>query len=204
MQSFDSLKDIWDQSAKPNAGESLLLQTRKNIPATVKIKLQKQQILGAAMLIITAILISWMAFFGNFNFQHWYTYASMGMICMICLTQAVFLYSGYKKIKSIDDTVAPATYLRQWEAYYALRKKQIKWNLPAYYLLLNAAMGVYFLEVLAGRPVINILIFMAVYLAWMLFAYFYLGKKTVQKENSRLQGIIDELKRIELQLNTQV
>lgn len=203
MQSFDSLKNIWDQSTIPGAAKPLPSPTYKNNTATVKLKLQKQQIIGAAMLLITAILISGMAVFGNFNFQHWYTYASMGMICLICLTQAILLYAGYKKIKSIDDTGAPAAYLCQWEEYYALRKKQIKWNLPAYYLLLNAAMGVYFLEVLAGRPVINILIFIAVYLAWMLYTYFYLGKKNVQKENRRLQGIIDELKRIELQLNTQ-
>jgi hypothetical protein len=61
-------------------------------------------------------------------------------------------------------------------------------------------MGVYLIEVFTGRPLVNVSIFIAVYIAWMLFAYFYLGKKNIRKEDLRLNSIVEELKGIEGQL----
>ena len=163
-------------------------------------KLQKQQLGGAVMLVLTAALIAALAIFGGFNFTHWYTYGGMILICIVCLAQAALMYSLYKKINNIDETGSPAAHLQQWEAYYDLRKKQNKWNMPLYYILLNIAMGIYLIEVFTGRPIINVTIFIAVYIAWMLFAYFYLGKRNMRKEEARLNNIIGELKLIETQL----
>lgn len=165
-------------------------------------KLQKQQLVGAIILVISAALITALALFGNFNFEHWYTYGAMAMLSAICLAQAAFMWSLYLKIRSINETETPAAHLQQWEAYYALRKRQNKWNMPLYYILLNVAMGIYLNEIFAGRPIINVSIFIAVYVAWMLFAYFYLGKKSMRKEDARLKSIVSDLKGIENQLAT--
>ncbi len=202
MQDFDSLKDIWQKPT--SAAQSATITTIGKTSKTLKMKLQKQQLVGAIMLVFTAILIACMGFFGGFNFIHWYTYGGMALICIICLAQAAFMYHLYKKISSINETAAPAAHLQQWEAYYDLRKKQNKWNMPLYYLLLNFAMGVYLIEIFTGRPVLYVSLFLAVYIAWMLFAYFYLGKRTMRKEESKLTGIISNLRGIESQLvNTQ-
>lgn len=200
MQDFNSLKNIWQKPAGVD-------EARQEVPITItntttsKMKLQKPPLHGAIFLTLTAVFITCLAIFGNFHFIHWYTYGGMVLICIVCLMQAAFMYVTYKKIKSIDDTVEPASHLRQWEAYYNLRKKQNKWNMPVYYVLLNIAMAIYLVEIFTGRPVVNVLIFIAVYAAWMLFAYFYLGRKNIKRENSRLQKIINELKTIEGQLN---
>ena len=198
MQDFDSLKDMWQKpSGEPKSPAILTI----NKPSkTLKMKLQRQQLHGALVLVLTAILIASMAIFGGFNFSHWYTYGGMVLICLVCLVQAGFMYSLYKKIGNIQETAAPAAHLQQWEAYYHLRKKQTKWNMPLYYILLNIAMGMYLVEIFTGRPVINVSIFIAVYVAWMLFAYFYLGKKSMRKEEKRLSGIVHDLKEIETQL----
>jgi len=201
MQDFDSLKNIWQQPAPGDEVKPKLPVAISNASASSKMKMQKQHSIGALMLVFTAILITCLALFGNFNFIHWYTYGGMALICITCLVQAGILYSTYIKIKGIDDTVAPAAHLQQWEAYYELRRRQNKWNLPLYYIVLNVAMGMYLIEVFTGRPVITVTIFIAVYIAWMLFAYFYLGRKNIKKENRRLQQIMDELKAIEAQLN---
>ncbi len=198
MQDFDSLKDMWQ---KPSAEQkATAIQPFNKTSKTLKMKLQKQQMHGALVLILTAILIALMAVFGDFNFTHWYTYGGMALICLVCLAQAGLMFSLYKKISNINETAAPAAHLQQWEAYYDLRKKQNKWNMPLYYILLNIAMGMYLVEIFTGRPVINVSIFIAVYVAWMLFAYFYLGKRTMRKEDARLSGIVNDLKGIETQL----
>ena len=110
------------------------------------------------------------------------------------------MYVTLQKIKRIDDTVEPVAHLQQWEAYYDLRKKQNRWNMPVYYLLLNIAMAIYMVEIFTDRPVVNVLLFIGVYVACMLFAYFYLSRKNIKKEDKRLQTIINELKLIQGQL----
>jgi hypothetical protein len=200
MQDFDSLKNVWQQSAGNVEPKPDITTTITNT-TTSKMKLQKPQLHGAIFLTLTAVFIACLAIFGNLHFTHWYTYGGMALICLVCLVQAAFMYLTYKKIKSIDDTVEPAAHLRQWEAYYDLRKKQNRWNMPVYYVALNIAMAIYLVEIFTGRPLINVLIFIAVYAAWMLFAYFYLGRKNIKREDNRLQKIINELKTIEGQLN---
>lgn len=200
MQDFDSLKNMWQQPSKSGEVSQDMINGLTNTKTT-KMKLQKLQLHGAIVLTLTAILIVCLAIFGNLNFKYWYTYGGMVLICIICLIQAGFMYATYKKIQRIDDTVVPAAHLHQWKAYYDLRKKQNRWNMPVYYVLLNIAMAIYMIEIFTGRPVVNVLIFIAVYLAWMLFAYFYLGKRNLKKEDTRLQKIINDLKGIEEQLN---
>jgi len=200
MQDFDALKNMWQQPSKSGEVTQDMINGLTNTKTT-KMKLQKLQLYGAIVLTLTAILIVCLAIFGNLNFKYWYTYGGMVLICIVCLVQAGFMYATYKKIQRIDDTVVPAAHLHQWEAYYDLRKKQNRWNMPVYYVLLNIAMAIYMIEIFTGRPVVNVLIFIAVYLTWMLFAYFYLGKRNLKKEDTRLQKIIEDLKGIEGQLN---
>ncbi len=199
MQDFESLKNMWQQPTSPtnNSGE---ITTILKKTTTTKMKLIKTQLNGAKALTLTAIFIACLSIFGNLNFVHWYTYGGMALICIICVVQAWFMYTTSKKIKAIDDTAEPAEHLRQWEAYYDLRKKQNKWNMPVYYLLLNVAMAVYMIEIFTGKKLFGVLVFISIYAAWMLFAYFYLGRKNIRKEDNRLQAIINELKGIEGQL----
>ena len=200
MQDFDSLKNMWQQPVKSGDVSQDIINSITNTKTT-KMKLQKPQLHGAIALTLTAIFIACLAIFGGLNFKHWYTYGGMVLICIVCLVQASFMYATYKKIKSIDYTVEPAAHLHQWEAYYDLRKRQNRWNMPVYYVLLNVAMAIYMIEIFRGRPIVNVLIFIAIYMAWMLFAYFYLGRRNLRREDNRLQTIINELKGIEGQLN---
>lgn len=200
MQDFDSLKNMWQQPAKAVDASKEIINSVTHT-TTIKMKLQKPHLHGAIALILTAVLIACLGIFGNLNFKHWYTYGAMILICIICLMQAGFMLATLKKIKRIDDTVEPAAHLEQWEAYYNLRKRQNQWNMPLYYGLLNVAMAIYLVEIFTGRPLVYVVIFITVFIAWMLFAYFYSGRKTLLKEDKRLQTIIHNLKEIEGQLN---
>ena len=193
MQDFDSLKEMWK---KPAATSDVAAGTFNISKASVSAKktLMKHQKIGAIVLIFTGILIALMAAFGNFQFKHFYTYGAMILITLICFGQAAILYYTYNKIKQIDDAAPPPQHLKQWEDYYSFRQRQITVNTPLYFIFLNLAMGLYLWEVLSGRPIVNVTIFLVTYTAWMLFAIFYLGKKNVRKERQKLQTIMDELR----------
>lgn len=199
MKDFDSLKNMYQQPSSSGTVSQADAMNKSSL--NTKRKMQKQQLGGAIMLLLTAIFIASLALFAGFNFSKWYTYAAMALISLICLAQAAFMFSIYRKLKAINDTEAPAVHLHQWEKYYEMRKQQNSWNMPLYYILLNVAMGIYLLEIFNGRPILNVSIFLIVYAGWMIYAYFFLGKRVKAKEEKRLDNIIGELKNIELQLS---
>ena len=199
MKDFDSLKTLWEQ-----AGNDLPPRENKNVQwsnqsRNYKLNLQNQQLRGGILLIFTALLIIAMALFADF-YKTLITYIGMYLIAAICLAQALLLIYTWQRIKNIDDTLPPRQHLQQWEAYYNFREKLIKWNMPLYFFFLNLAMGIYLFDIFRGRPLTNVLIFLAVYLGWMIFAYFYLGKRVIRKEEFKLKTIMDNLKQLEAQL----
>jgi len=201
MKDFDLLKDSWNSTESGISENEIKKIANKKNKKSNKMKLQHQQSLGAILLILTAIFIAGLGIFGNFNFEYWYTYFGMALICLICLAEAGIMLFTFKKIKDIDETASPIIHLEQWNDYYLFRKKQAKWNMPLYYIALNLAIIIYASGIFIGRPWKGIIIFTVVYIAWMLFAYFYLGKKTLKKEDDRLNGIMSELKSKISQIN---
>lgn len=199
MKDFDSLKTLWEQ-----AGDDLPPRDNKKVQwsnqsMNFKLNLQNQQLRGGILLIFTALLIIAMALFADF-YKTLITYIGMYLIAAICLAQAILLLYTWQKIKNIDETLPPHQHLQQWEAYYAFRQKLINWNMPLYFIFLNLAMGIYLFDIFQGRPIVNVLIFLAIYLGWMVFAYFYLGKRVIRKEEFKLKTIMDNLKQLEAQL----
>ncbi len=201
MQNFNDLKEIWQHAGQGSEDTRLTSFDTRSENLHYKLKLQKQQLHAGIMLFCTGGLILAMAFFGDLNFQSGITYLGMFLIAAICFAQAILLLFTWQKIKKIDDTLAPAAHLQQWENYYIFRKQQARWNMPVYFISLNLAMGLYLWEIFEGRPLLNVVIFLVIYAAWMLFAIFYLGKKAKRKENLRLNGIIKNLKKLEAQLH---
>ena len=198
MQEFEELKNIWQQSTP--APQSSHLPDLSKASAQTKIKVQNEYRNGAICLLLTAIAIAGMAIWGNFNFEYWYTYGAMGLVCAICLAQAAILFFTFRKIRQIDQTAPPQQHLRQWEAYYTYRQSLLKWNSPLYFVLLNLALGLYFLEVLGGASTQFQLIFGTIYISWMVYAYFFMGKRIIRRENKRIQSIMEELSQLDAQL----
>ncbi|MBX0334459.1 hypothetical protein K3G39_14550 [Pontibacter sp. HSC-14F20] len=198
MQEFEELKHIWQQSTSASQPGSLPNVSKAS--ALTKTKLQRTQRNGAICLVLTALFIAGLGFWGGFNFKYWYTYAAMALVCVICLAQAGLMFYIYHSIKQIDETAPTTEHLLQWEAYYTSRQRLIRWNGPLYFLLLSLAMGLYLWEVLARASGQFQLVSLSIYLGWMVIAYFYLGKKVLKKEEQRIMDIIEHLKQLEMQL----
>lgn len=199
MKDFDALKDLWQQS-KPAEQKSVDLQAITRQSKDTKAKLMRPLLIGSITLFLTPFFVIWVVYFSKVQLNWISTHISVAIIALVVWLQSILTFFTWNKLRLIDDTVAPAQHLQQWETYYAFRKKQIQWNKPLYFLFLNLGMGLYFLEVVHGRPIGYVLTLVAFYAGWMLYAYFILGKRIVKKEEKRLKGIMDELKGIEEQL----
>jgi hypothetical protein len=200
MDNFDSLKSLWEQADRSSPPKPISLG---KISQNARYKLKRQFVIGSIALFVTGIYILALAMFFDFGFKSWTTFLGMGLIIVICWAQAAFLLTNYWKMASIVETALPTEHLKQWQSYYLLRKRQNKWNGPLYFFLLNLAMGLYFIEIFAGRNIYYVLVLLAIYFGWMAYAYLILGKKVLKKENNRLQEIMDELKGLEGQFEKQ-
>lgn len=203
MQDFDSLKKIWQEDREE---VKLVVHPGELSRSSIRNRkwLKNTQLIGGIGQLITAGFICWMIFFGNFGFRFWYTYLSMVMVVLLCLWQAATMLYMFKRIQSIDDTATPTVHLQHWEAYYATRMKIMKIQVPVFIILLTLAIGIYYIEVLSGRPFWPAVTVILITIAWILFSYFYLGKKSIRKEEARLQGLLDELREVEKQFLSDV
>jgi hypothetical protein len=200
MNDFEELKKLWQQPVAPmqrGEGESL-----KRINATHQQKLERTQVISAVMLILTAIFLIGLGFFSGLRFQSVTTYIAIVLMALISTGQATINLYMFRQLRQIDDTAPPTKHLQQWKGYYAFRKRLIRINGPLYYVLLNGAFGLYFIEILGLMPMTARIVTLSLYLSWMLFAYFYLGKRTLRREQDRLNEIIGNLHRQQEQLDS--
>ncbi len=199
MKDFDDIKEMWHQQPAAEVHNTDLAGPGRHTAST-KTKLKKQQLRAVVMLCCTAVYITWLGFFSGIHFQMLVTYIGILLMLAVILIQAAISFSIYRKLNNIDETQHPAVHLKQWQDYYQFRKKQVRLNHPLYFIFLNLAFGLYFIEILSGRPVWGIIIVLTIYLAWMLFSYFVLGRRALAREEKKLKAIIDDLTQVAAQL----
>lgn len=198
MTEFDDLKNSWQRATPPVAPVDVRQLRRAN--ATVQQQLERKQLWGAASLVLTALYLIYLGFLSGIPFQALTTYAAIVLIVLCCVGQAGIQLYLYQRLRSIDIAAPVTEHLQQWETYYRFRKRLIQINLPIYYLLLNGAFGLYAIEILGLLPATMQGIVLVLYVAWMLFAWFVLGKRSLRREDDRLTGIMDRLREQQTQL----
>lgn len=192
MKDFDNLKDLWKQ------------QEEKKLPDVFEIikKIKKERtfytnklLFQVAILAITMIALVWIG--SAIDFKKTTTYIGLGlMLLCIAAFSAVRLYQMIT-LKRIDLTQKPSATLKQLDEYFSFQQIVSTKITLAYFIVLNIAFVFYFIEVMHPMSFQLKTICLTTYIAWMLFAYFYLGKKQKKKENDRIQKIIDSIKELE-------
>ncbi|WP_234736757.1 hypothetical protein [Tellurirhabdus bombi] len=199
MEDFENLKKLWQQETPtpPKIDSSALKKSTQSHQR----HLERSQLKAIVTLTLTALFILWLGFFSSIQFQSKLTYAAILMICLVCLAQVLICFTIYRRLRRFN-VAAPATeHLQQWEEYYRFRQQQIKINTPLYSLALGIALAGYYIEILRYFSTFYQVLIWVVTLAWILFAHFVLGRRTIQKEYRRLEEIIDNLKKLQQQLH---
>jgi len=197
MEEFKDFENLWKKAETKAPTKNTNISTIKNN----RMKLKNTYTKGAILLIITGIFILVLLFNFDARIQTTPIITSMVIIAAVCFLQAFLMIFTAEKISKIDETQTPSFHLKQWQNFRSFQKKQRHWNMPVYYLFLSIALGIYLYELLKNvDPWKMILAFVITY-SWMLFAYFYLGKREIKKQDAKLDGIITELKSLENQFH---
>lgn len=195
MEEFKELENLWKQSETVVPAKQANLTTIKSN----RMKLKNTQVKGAVLLIITGVIILLIMIFLDPKLKTFPIVSSMIIISITCFLQAIIMLFTANKISTIDESQAPGLHLKQWQDFREFQKKLRHWNMPVYYVLLSIALGVYFYELLKNIDLWKMILAYIITYSWMLFAYFYLGKKEIKKQDAKLEGIITELKNLENQ-----
>ena len=192
MKDFNDIQNLWSEQ------KSVQLPDVNSILADAK---KVQRALNSKITIQISILIAVVIFIGILMqiipFKAATTFIGIGLMgCSILLFSAARLKQIFQ-MKKIDLTKSPKLLLIDLEKYYQYQNTVSTKYTQIYFILMNIAFAFYFIEVLQPVPVLFQVIIITVYLAWMLFAFLYLGKIHKFKEEAKTQSIINSIKYIE-------
>lgn len=192
MKDFNDLQNLWyQQISAPLPDVNAILADAKKVQKALNKKITTQIIILVAVVVFILILMN------VIPFKEATTFVGIGLMATTILLFSAIRFYQVIQLKKIDLTQNPKKLLGNLEQYYKFQNTvNTKYTL-AYFILMNIAFALYFIEVLQPVAVLYKIIILAVYLAWMLFAFLYLGKKHKHKEQAKTQSIIDSIKAIE-------
>ena len=192
MKDFNDIQNLWNEQKSiqlPDVNRILADAKKIQLDLNRKINLQVIILLSVVLFILIVVKV--------IPFQETTTFIGIGL-----MASTILFFSGIRlyqviQMKKIDLTKNPKLLLIDLEQYYQFQNTiNTKYTL-LYFILMNIAFALYFIEVLQPIPLLYQVIIIVVYLAWMFFAFLYLGKKHKQKEQAKTQIIIDRIKEIE-------
>lgn len=192
MNDFNSLQEIWKKQ-QPTPLPDVL-------EVIAKAKKEKNSFIQKIMMQVTILLFTIVVLLyvgASIDFKKFSTFIGLGLMVLCILVFSGFRLYQIIQLKKINFTQAPSNTLKALERILELQKTINTKVSTGYFIVLNIAFIFYFIEVLQPLSVLYKTIALILYSAWMLFAFFYLGKKQKIKEGERIQKLIDAVKEME-------
>lgn len=191
MKDFNDLQHLWKEQAPTQLPDvNSILADAKKVQRTLNTKIVVQVSILVAVVLFILILMTVLPF------QRVTTFIGIGLMASTLLLFSALRLYQVLQMKRIDLTQSPRQLLYHLERYYRFQNTVTTRYTLYYFILMNIAFALYFIEVLQPVPLLYQFIILGIYLAWMLFTFLYLGKKHKRKEQAKTQSIIDAVKAI--------
>lgn len=192
MKDFNNIQSLWkEQKMHTLPDANAILSNAKKVQRSIKNKIKLQIVILVAVVIFIFILVN------VIPFKEITTFIAIGLMAFTILLFSFVRLLQVIRLHKINLTQKPRQLLVELEAYHLYQNTVNTRYTMIYFFMMNVAFALYFIEVLAPASLVFKVITIGIYLAWMLFAYFYLGKKQKAKEQGKTQSIIDAIKAIE-------
>lgn len=192
MKAFDDLKEIWQQqntSVLPDVSAIIDKAKKEQQSITKKILIQ------VLTLLLTIVFIAWLV--NSIDFKMATTYIGVGLMFVCIAGYSILRLLMVKKLQKTDLTASPKIALVEIKQFYSFQQQVNTTYTLLYYILLNIAFGLYSFEIIQPLATKTKVIFLTLYIAWMLIAYFIIGKRQIRKEHGKTENIMNALKEIE-------
>lgn len=192
MKDFNHLKSLWSEQKSDDLPDvNKILEKAKKTQRFINNKIRNQ------VIILTLVVIFMLVLMKFIPFKEATTFIAIGMMSFAIVLFSTLRMLQFYKLQKIDLTKNPRLVLIDLENYYQFQQK-VNTNYTVYYfILMNIAFALYFIEVLKPISLLYKVIIVVIYLSWMLIAFLYLGKKHKRKEQAKTQTIIDVIRDLE-------
>lgn len=189
-----NFKDLWSKqtSDAPNP-KDLILEVKK-----LKQSNLKKLVFTNLLLLTTSLFIIFIWAF----FKPELITTKIGIV-LIILAMVSFLFAynkSYALFKSSQETQSNSDYLKELLAIKAKQKFMATSMLNLYFILLSIGIGLYMYEYTSRMKPIWAIVTYGVTFVWILFNWFYLRPKQINKQTNKLDLLIKKVDEINNQL----
>jgi hypothetical protein len=190
MNEFDKLKALWQQGGKNAPDISDMMKVIK--------KNHRKMIIGhIALIIILALTFCVIAVIGlHYKFQYITTYVGI-ILCLLTIIYGITFHTRLFSVlnKKADLTSDYKSYLDQMIKYIHYESYIHTIGNKIYTILLTIALCLYMMEFAMRNLIFGIIIY-TLTLAWIAFAYFFIGKRSQKKEKKKINDHIEHIKEL--------
>lgn len=195
MKDFDALKDIWgNQTVRLKIRPEDVIKRVKQSKNELASRLLVEVIIILAA--ISALTYTWI----KLPFKLWTSHLAIGIFVTCCIYVMFAQYRGYRRMSDnsllLDKPGDYISYLKRYKRdRYILNTQKYR----IYTILFTVGFLLLFVEIFFTAEWWLTLSGALFTLSWFLFCYFILMKNYIRKEESRLEDMISNLKRLEKQ-----
>lgn len=193
MNTFNQLEEVWKIPRKitlPDAAEIIMMATREKNALANKILLQ------VLMLMLAIVAIGYVLI--DIHFLYVSSYIGLGLMFVCVVGFSLMRVRQVLFLTNADISAPPAYLLKNFTKFYEKQKWLNSTGIIVYTCMINVAFAFYFYEMIIIAPLSSmwkVLILMA-YITWMLIATFYIGRRSVRKEQAKTMAVIQKLRHI--------
>jgi hypothetical protein len=194
MTDFKQLQSLWNKQGSKVSIPDVSWLRKEN--QTTKGKMLQQVLFRGVVLTATGVIIFFFMLKNGFGIKSYISQIGVaGLAALVFLQGIVELYVAML-LSRIDELQTPAKHIYSWEAYYQLRSRILAVSGPVYFVSFNILMILVFIEVLNDFSVLQQVAIGIGYTAWILYGWFIVRKRTVEKEAQRIRLTIENLQKI--------
>lgn len=199
MKDFDALVDIWkEQKTAPLADHKQIIEQYKRGRRKLTSKLFAEiLVMMLALAGIAYILLST-------DFDLWTSYLGIVLIALCCL---YFIIMQLVNINNISNSNTlfdqPKDHIKFLKRFRKSRHTQHSRNYRIYVLLVGLGTTLFTIEYFLKLPTTFMVIAVAIIAIWFSVYYFYFLKLYIKKEDEKLDQMILDLERLNIQFTDQ-
>lgn len=201
MADFEQLQSLWNKqgTAQPIPDVTWLRKENK----TAKGKMLQQVLFRGVVLTVAGAAILFLMLKNGFGIKSYLSHIAVaGLGTLVFLQGLVEVYVAILLAK-IDELQEPAEHIYSWKTHFQLRSRILAVSGPVYFVSFNVLMIVFFVEALNDFTVLQRVAIGIAYTAWIVYGWFVVRRRTIEKEAQRIQQTIENLQKIGMALRTQ-
>jgi hypothetical protein len=198
MADFDQIQLLWNKQGSTARVPDVSWLQKEN--KTTKGKMLQQVLFRGVVLSATGTVIFFFLLKNGFGVKSYLSQVAVaGLSILVFMQGLVELYVAILLAK-IDELQNPTEHIYSWKNHFQVRSRILMVSGPVYFISFNALMVLFFVEALHDFTIWERVAFGVGYTAWILYGWFVVRKRTIQKEVQRIRLIIENLQKISMAL----